>query len=233
MILIDPTGMRFTEGAQQFVDQLMSYATTQIMSNLNQTKLQQTMYNYGGEFLDKGGRLSAELESANAETAGLMAMVLELDILRKSSQDYNAVTSEEQEKRKATTSYRLNDAICEITFPTDADLGLISHEFKHLYQFEMGTFSFSEYDNGEPFYDYTDEIEAYGRQSLVTKENCFDMLRTEDYYKTIQKGSASLNTWKARGIPLNTKTDIQKFTNRSQSIFRWGGTTYIPERKTK
>lgn len=98
---------------------------------------------------------------------------------------------------------------------------IIAHELKHAYQFETGEISFGLHENGFPFYDITDEIEAYKRNIL------FDGEVSEDYllkYNHLQKEHRNV---------LNYPTDIsspkgcQGVANNQKCVFRWKGQTYI------
>ena len=96
------------------------------------------------------------------------------------------------------------------------------HELKHAYQFETGGISSCFNKKGIPFYDKTDEMEAYLRGSLFGGEN---YLTLPAIYNELQDGPNDAT--QLPSILLNIPSELQKIANRTKSSFRINGVTYI------
>ena len=108
--------------------------------------------------------------------------------------------------------------------PTNPGLGLAAHELKHAYQFEMGQYGETQYPDGYPIYDFSDEVEAYNRSTLISGMDHSNYLNE---YKFLQKGPASVRTWLPCSQKWNDTDWLQKRAKSGHCVFRWGGKTYV------
>jgi hypothetical protein len=85
-----------------------------------------------------------------------------------------------------------------------------------------GAFSSGYRSDGVPFYDKTDELEAYSRGSLFGGER----IRTlPSLYDNLQNGP--MDATKLAPIILSNPVELQKIADRTRSAFRVNGVTYI------
>ncbi len=154
---IDPTGEKFTESAQKAADRL---------------------------FFETLNRLSIQ----NADKWGEYSMVLvEIMVLGNSDQLYDVRDSADPQGRGSTTYDVKTDAVVmAIPGNSKGDIGLISHEFKHGYQFETGEIDLAVdgvSSRGNLAYDIFDEKDAYNRGKLFGGYgmNYMDIVINPDY----------------------------------------------------
>ena len=111
----------------------------------------------------KSDGLSKEMQGALKSLAGEYATILnEFSSLEKSDQVYNVFSTDEKE---GGVKYQNGKVMIGIG---DKSIGLIGHELKHAYQFEIGEISFR--IDGKGFgslYDISDETAAYNRERLL------------------------------------------------------------------
>lgn len=155
-------------------------------------------------------------------------MINELEVLNKSEQVYDVVISDKYNTDNeywAGTDFNTSNGNVEITIPTGAPQHLVAHEFKHAYQFEMGSISFPIYKKSKLLYDYTDEVEAYERSSLISNRDQSSNL-LHPFYNSLLKDAMSIESFINTNDQNNSMEVLQKLANRSKSIFRWDGKTY-------
>ncbi|WP_291529215.1 hypothetical protein [Bacteroides sp. UBA939] len=93
------------------------------------------------------------------------------------------------------------------------------------YQFETGAFSTGYMKDGSPFYDQSDEVEAYARGTLFGGQSrSASSIASDPHYGTIQ--ATPMDATKIPAVILNNPTALQKYANNTRSIFRVNGITY-------
>lgn len=109
-----------------------------------------------------------------------------------------------------------------------ANLGHIAHELKHAYQFETGEFSSGLFNNGNPFYDKSDELEAYKRGAMFGQPfpKKFDEL-----YNKLKKGPYKVTDLGPEY--LETPSKLQFYSETNKCAFRWDGRTYVSKHMIK
>ena len=230
---IDLTGREFTPGSMAFIDMFITKINSRIEDNERDIN----------DLLEKiaSGTLSARAEKrANKKITKaknnidyLNGIISEVNMLSESTQLYDIqsdnslnippdlMTGMGGEKRN-TACFKIETGLFEIRLG-DVSVGSIAHELMHAYQFETGAISYGKYENGFPYYDKTDEVEAYKRESFF--RNTFFGNKLPSMYDHLQDGPSS--------IPVeyrNNPTALQRISNRAGAAFRINGNTYIPKK---
>ena len=126
-------------------------------------------------------------------------------------------------EKRNTAGFKIKTGLFEIRLG-DVSVGSIAHELMHAYQFETGAISYGNYENGFPYYDKTDEVEAYKRESFF--RNTFFGNKLPSMYDHLQDGPCS--------IPVehrNNPTALQRISNQDGAAFRINGNTYTPKNR--
>lgn len=123
-------------------------------------------------------------------------------------------------RREAEAVYNTGTDMFDILLGDDS-LGLLAHELKHAYQFETGDFSSSNKLNGVPFYDQTDEREAYDRGNMFGQSK---MVSLPIMYNEFQKEASGIRLLPS--VIQNNPSVLQSIANRNKAVFRWRGVTY-------
>ena len=100
-------------------------------------------------------------------------------------------------------------------------LGSLAHELKHAYQFEVGVLSSGHLINGFPFYDKSDELEAYRRGALfgIPFNGVLDKR-----YDQIQDGPCEVTS--LNPDLYSSPVELHKYAQRHHTNFRYNGITY-------
>lgn len=232
---IDLTGREFTPGSMAFIDMFITKINSRIEDNERDIN----------DLLEKiaSGTLSARAEKrANKKITKaknnidyLNGIISEVNMLSESTQLYDIqsdnslnippdlMTGMGGEKRN-TACFKIETGLFEIRLG-DVSVGSIAHELMHAYQFETGAISYGKFKknrNGFPYYDKTDEVEAYKRESFF--RNTFFGNKLPSMYDHLQDGPCS--------IPVefrNNPTALQRISNRDDAAFRINGNTYTPK----
>ena len=142
-----------------------------------------------------------------------------------SDQMYDVTTSNAYSTSSADVggaTFNFSNGNFEIIMPTSAGLDLFAHELKHGFQFETGAFSSGYRRDGVPFYDKTDEWEAYSKGALFGGEHIHTL---PSLYDNLQSGP--MDATKLAPIILSTPAELQKIADRTKSAFRVNKVTYI------
>ena len=228
--LIDSKGMAFTEAAKKYVNTLISEIDKRQVYNARKIFEKQTLINSGVLNDRKVARFQKQIDRLNRNLSELESVRGEINTLESSGQVYdirrdNSLNIDSQ--APGTGEYRSGfyvnpkTGIFEIVLG-DSSLGSLAHELKHAYQFETGAISSGFNKKGIPFYDKTDEMEAYLRGSLFGGEN---YLTLPAIYNELQDGPNDAT--QLPSILLNIPSELQKIANRTKSSFRINGVTYI------
>ena len=228
--LIDSNGMEFTEASEKYISSLVSdIDKRQAKNNSNIAKKEAALAN-AGLSEKKIRNLNKDISELKANNASLEEVRTEIEILRNSSQIYNVVRDNSLNvsgdilglgaETRSGARYNVDTDMFDVLLG-DNSLGLLAHELKHAYQFETGAYSTGYLSNGAPFYDKSDEIEAYQRGELfgTPAPN-----RLSSIYDKIQDAPKSVDNF----VPdiRNNPTALQRVANSMKCVFRWQGVTY-------
>ena len=228
--LIDSNGMEFTEASEKYISSLVSdIDKRQAKNNSNIAKKEAALAN-AGLSEKKIRNLNKNISELKANNASLEEVRTEIEILRNSSQIYNVVRDNSLNvsgdilglgaETRSGARYNVDTDMFDVLLG-DNSLGLLAHELKHAYQFETGAYSTGYLSNGAPFYDKSDEIEAYQRGELfgTPAPN-----RLSSIYDKIQDAPKSVDNF----VPdiRNNPTALQRVANSMKCLFRWQGVTY-------
>ena len=221
---VDTDGCEFTENAWVWVNKLIS--NIDIRQERNEEKIfqLQSRIDAGGISARQEGRLNRQISRLQGINSQLEDVRSEIGVLAASDQVYDIISNNSYSSADSyigASFYNEKSNVFEMHVPTNAGLGLVAHELKHGYQFEIGNFSTGQYKNGAPFYDQTDEIEAYARGTLFGGEHLSIL---PSIYSNLQKESQNVRMLPP--IILNNPTLLQKYANNSHSAFRYNGRTY-------
>lgn len=236
MRLIDFNGMEFTEASEKYISKLLSDINKRqykIINKIEEQEAKLTNVNLSNKKIES---IKREISNLNAEKSALEDVRNEISVLSNSSQVYNIkrdnslnirgdILGNGAEVRSGTMYNQVTDML-EILLG-DESLGLLAHELKHAFQFETGAFSSGNNKEGCPFYDKTDEIEAYTRGALFGQSFYG---RLPSIYNDLQSGPQSVEiTFSPETI--NNPVALKGIANTFKSVFRWKGVTYKPKSK--
>ena len=179
-----------------------------------------------------GGSLSFEsapFDRGRLTGAGLNKVVQEISILASSNQVYNVFYDDRfntSTEYVSGTEYNFDTNEIDIILG-DWSLNSLAHELKHAYQFEIGAFSSG--PGGLPFYDQTDEREAYERGELFGGPHYHILPDTYMNLSSRQKSASSIPEFY---LNRNNPSVLQQKANRFNRIaFRVNGITYVSYKK--
>ena len=132
----------------------------------------------------------------------------EIDVLRASTQMYSVIVSDKLSNESTSiggTIYNDKTSTLEMLIPSGSSISLLAYELKHAYQSETGAFSSGRSRNGTPFYDKTDELEAYARGALFGGEHISSLPALYDGLQDNAKDDTQLAP-----IILDTPSELQK-----------------------
>ncbi|WGK94044.1 MULTISPECIES: RHS repeat domain-containing protein [Flavobacterium] len=245
ILYLDVDGNEFTEDAWKWVNRLIADI------NSRQEKNNSSIADYKAKIAEGGSdrqiaRWNKNINSLTANNAELETTRGETATLAASSQVYDVVTNNAGTERDALgnttttnqTTFNSDNNRVQLTVSSGTDLGLFSHELKHMYQFETGetTLGLTKNNGGISlkgnnllFYDLSDEVQAYQRGALFgQRENInsvSDVLAKGIYSDKIPSGPINaVNHPNAAAI----KNNPQSFANSYNAAFRIGTTTYKP-----
>ncbi len=227
---IDPDGREFTESSWGYVNMLLNNISKRINNNANKIADIQAKIDGGGLSEKKVKTLQNRIKRIEANSAELKSVQEEIDVLKQSSQVYDiALDNSRNDSNMLGTEvnsiayFNPENGVFEIRLG-DSSLGLMAHELKHAYQFEIGAFSTGTNHTGTPFYDQSDEWEAYKRGELFGGER---VLTLPTIYSGIQTGPVDYKSLNPMII-----SNLHSFAKRTKSAFRINGVTYngIPKK---
>ncbi|TQM39292.1 RHS repeat-associated protein [Flavobacterium branchiophilum] len=246
VLYLDVDGNEFTEGAWEWVNRLIADI------NSRQEKNNSSIADYKAKIAGGGSdrqiaRWNRNINSLTANNEELETTRGETATLAASTQVYDVVTDNGGTQKDAfgnstttnQTTFNSENNRVQLTVSSGTDLGLFSHELKHMYQFETGETSLGLTKNKGGSYlisgnmlfsDLSDEVQAYQRGALFgQRENInspADVLTKEAYDSRIPSGPINaVNHPNAAGI----KKDPQSFANKYNAAFRINNTTYKPQ----
>ena len=226
---IDPTGMVFTETSQEYIDNFVSSIESRIRGNNDAIAEKKSQLNNGGISSRKADRIHKSISKLERSNTSLEEVKDEITALQESTQVYNIYRDD---CFNTADPYGLSIEIGSgVRYNEETDMfdiilgddsfGMLAHELKHAYQFETGDFSSGYNKTGSPFYDQTDEIEAYARGAMFGQPKNNDFQKKYGMFQKDASGVRYLNE-----IIQNSPRALQNIANKTKSIFRWNGITY-------
>ena len=223
----DPTGMYFTEGSKPYIDTYRRNILNRLAPDLRNLK----------HIVDVGVSLYREMRE-------LREMLKELSVLESSETAYNVVIDGSLEKGDfiyGGTSYDKAHNWLNIALYDDR-MALFSHEMKHAYQFEMGDISFGipkpdnsqdknpdgtkkKYTPGAPYYDQTDEIEAYQR-GLLFDGATWESVKDNEPYCFLYDTPFG---WNSSMCGTTNDDALQRNANKHRACFKANGKVFLPQ----
>lgn len=230
---IDPTGMKFTEEAWKQISRLSHDINKRQASNTNDIAKKQARIDAGGLSDKKVARLQKQIDNMKGNNTELEEAKGELAILAASDQMYDVISDNSMNMEgtipgtgedRSGAVFNFANGNFEIRLG-NSNLGMLAHELKHAYQFETGAFSSSNYNNGNPFYDKSDEWEAYSRGSLFGAPRIYSL---PSLYDNLQEGPIDATNHPNIMHSLDNPNALRKIVNRNgvQMAFRINGVTY-------
>ena len=231
---VDPSGMVFTEASQKYIDKFMSNIESRIQANNNNIAKKKAELSKSGLSNKKANKIQRGIAKLEGSNASLEVVKSEIATLQESTQVYNIYRDDSMNVSgdpigfggMVVSGVKFNEQtnMFDIMLGDDS-LGMLAHELKHAYQFETGDFSSGMLKNGEPFYDLTDEIEAYERGYMFGQPRNKIIAQQYEYLQRSPSGVRSLID-----AIKNDPDQLQKYAERSHSTFRWRGSTYKHKR---
>ena len=230
---IDPTGMVFTETSQEYIDNFVSSIESRIRGNNDAIAEKKSQLNNGGISSRKADKIRKSITKLERSNTMLEEVKAEMTTLQESTQVYNIYRDDCFNTADpyglsieigSGVMYNYETDMFDIILG-DESLGMLAHELKHAYQFETGEFSSGRLKNGEPFYDLTDEYEAYERGYMFGQPKNSRIAQQYQYLQSNPSGVGSLID-----AIKNNPAQLQKYADRSYSTFRWKGKTYKGKR---
>ena len=224
VMLVDPDGREFTESSWEYVNMLLNNINARISNNADKIADIQTKLDGGGLSEKKVKTLQNKIKRLETNSAELRDVQDEIEILEQSSQIYDVALDNSRNNSdmfgievNSVAYFNPANGVFEIRLG-DRSLGLMAHELKHAYQFEIGAYSIGMLSNGAPFYDQSDEWEAYKRGELFGGER---LLALPQIYSGIQTGPIDY-----KSVNPIIMSDLKNFAKRTKSAFRVNGVTY-------
>ena len=221
---IDPDGQEFTESSWEYVNMLINNIDKRLDYNAKKIAVIQEKIVSGGLSEKKVKRLQNRMKRIEANSAELRGVQEEINVLQQSSQVYDVACDDSRNNSNvlgtevnSVAYFNHKNGVFEIRLG-DSSLGLMAHELKHAYQFEIGAYSTGFIKNGSPFYDQNDEWEAYKRGELFGGPQLSVLPPIYSDYQVGPVDYKSLN-------PM-IMGDLQNYARRTQSAFRINGVTY-------
>ena len=218
---IDPNGMEFTEGSKEIVQSFENLITSKL--NLIEFQIYQLRNSFRSKYFSHIERkeIIEKIAEKKGEHNALLQVENEISALKNSNQMYNIKIDSEQKEGLSKSYYNFDTDEFDIVLCDGYNYGSLAHEMKHGYQFEIGNFSTSGYESGYPYYDKTDEVEAYERGALFGEP--FDGV-LPSRYDSLQTHPESAENYFTKGN--NIRLNPQIIAEGSASAFRFRGKTY-------
>ena len=229
MRYVDPEGTYFTPKSIPYVQLIVGYSFQQIGS----------LSDLSRRFLSTISAKTSLIETIQMRlTQNLLQSAIndywsaigELVTMAASDQGYNIIMSNVYNNGmtpdyiRGGSYFNMDTGLFDLVVPSDGVPGLLAHELKHGYQFDIGALSSGHARTGKPFYDINDELEAYQRGALFGADMMnLDELSSDPQYYLLQNRSASADQY-----PLIPSNRWQEISNQYQSVFRVNGSTYVP-----
>ena len=235
---VDNNGMKFTESSWEYLNRLISDIDKRQADNNAEIEKQRAKLNIDNLKDKDRAKINKKISKLMSRNAELEAARAEIGVLEGSSQVYDIIYDPSLFN---TDYYGMNtSSLSLVTYVSstnyveirlgDRNIYSLAHELKHAYQFETGTYSVGHNSVGAPFYDLTDEQEAYDR-GLQFGGPHFWEYEWNYKNKNIQAGPVSILDYVE--FLRNNSAFLQKEADRMRCVFRYNGRTYVGENYEK
>ena len=239
-------GEGFTSRAKKRVNDLLEETMRIIQSNSNEMKAlqaQRAAEQDPGLITQIERNIDNKIKDHEELHKELLEMVRELKLLAKSTQVYDIKNKDAgQDPQVPTGSHeydiKKNRVVLNVERKTSDEMGLLAHELKHAFQFEMSKLSIVPRNQKGSFfiYDKHDEVEAYKRGTLFKGPPYITINQLPPEYGRLPIGpldlynhDSTIHTLQHPNLQLIRRV-LQDIANRVNVIFRINDVTYIPER---
>ena len=211
--LVDPEGLYFSDNSVQYVLQMLIYACQRI-EELNALN---------AAYFNNPSMFQSEITYNNGLIKEFYASIDEIGVMIDSNQEYSIIPSGKYNLLsdniiRGASLFNEKTGVFEMVVPFEGGMGLLAHEMKHGYQFEIGEFSNITKLN----YDLEDEYEAYYRQEVYGGEALSKEEIDHQYPYLSHKNIYFKQQIESFGP--------QKYANKVKASFRINGVTYRPQR---
>ena len=227
---VDPDGMKFTDGSWEYLCRLLQNIDSRIDHYQNKIEKKQGKIDSGQYSEKRVNKYKKQIASYKSKLNEFGQVALEINTLNASNQVYNIERSD-----RLNTNTDMNSGAYYNKTTNNFDIvlggysiGMMAHELKHAYQFEIGAYSTGYREtnySGFPFYDKSDEFEAYNRGALFGAEKKYSL---PDMYQGLQNGPNDYR--QILGYEKMTADQWQTYANQTHSAFRINGRTYVGKR---
>ena len=208
---IDPSGMVFTDVAQQYANKLITEAVLKIVGAITNK--------------DVDWKVVSQASST----------INEVIALKNSSQEYDVVEDRSLGANYGETRVNCSNKRIEIALgDMGVSMDLIAHEFKHLYQFETGMISLTEKGKkgyGHFLYDKTDEVEAYSR-GYIFGGTKYSNSNLPSHYDSLPNKNFNILSPELSNVSVSSDSKrinhvLNQLCNYYKQTFRYNGITYF------
>jgi len=238
---VDPDGMMFTPSAWRHVNRLVTDIDKKQKKNNEDIAEKQNQLSADGLSKTQENNLITEITKLATNNSELTVVRAELFILAMSNQMYdievnNYLTTYDPVTGATSTTgmaQMTENGYFTMTITTRGGLGLLAHELKHAFQFEIGTYSvgpeltrtYERYPN--LLYDLNDEFEAHTRGSLFGAPNLSERsIASNPRYSKLVRGPIDFRTMPTLNKFMSNSKFLQQFAKDSKHTFRINGVTY-------
>jgi RHS repeat-associated protein len=236
---VDPDGREFTPFAQKWIDRYLNDISTRFNKNNSQINDLQNKLESSDLSEKQVKKTNKQISRLQLENSEFTTIRSEIDVLASSSQVYDISVSDtfsDGQTARAGAGFDFSSGNFVITMPS-SNLGLLSHELKHAFQFENGEYSVGPALSGVSYsnllYDKGDEVSGYKRGAFFGGQS-YNINTLPQEYNNVAKGPfnyANVPPLSAVIGSSNQNQHLQNLANRIGHAFRVGGQTYYRKKQ--
>ena len=233
----DIDGNVFTESSSQKVGEVIGSAFSSIDYHNKRKSEIQSRYDNGKISKEK---LDKKLARHDKKIGQYESVVDEINTLIESEQVYDIVEDDSlgsKDKDVAATSFNFGNGNVQINISASTSLGLLAHELRHAYQFEIGESSLGSLNAKEGtgfLHDKHDELAGYQRQGLFgSNEGVTNINNLPKRYESLPTGPVNVHTARPYGKSTESLNYSQRYSLsvRQKQAYRFNGKTYYYQNK--
>ena len=234
---IDPYGMDVSEADWEALKRFIKILEDRILENKTEIDYLSEAIRSGKYSEKKAKRKEKKIIRLQWQNEDLEDAVFEIWVLKFSNQMYKLVESDpyDSEGRQiGKFTFDFERGVGLIVLPRGSGMGLILHELKHAYQFEVGKLSIANVNADRLrniLYDKTDEIEAYRRGAIFNQRNNIGAPEYRNLYEGPLSTATHPSFIEILKLPESERAvKYEKLSTNYESAFRvgsiWGQTYY-------
>jgi hypothetical protein len=237
---IDPDGREFTEAAQKWVTKYLDKITERHDSNLASISEMQGKIEAGDLSKRQTKSYNKRISKLKENNAEFDAIKGEVITLSNSTQIYDVQESRglnTADSKRAGTGFDFTTGHVVIFMPDD-DMKLFSHELKHAFQFETGSYSIGPRMGNVPYtnllYDKHDELEGFKRGELFGGDRYRTIGSLPSEYANVAEGpydSGNIPEMKSASSTSDPNKAYQNLANQTGHAFRINGSTFFKKKQ--